>query len=309
MIFNFLKKMVLATIILTGGVSSLSAQTQILCKHFFGETVVPVQPKRVAVLDIGVLEQLDFLGVDVVAVPDEVPDHLAKYRDAKYVKLGGVWAPHPQAVREANPDLIFFGAWDEAMYQELSKIAPTVGYAENINDVLGSYVPYFKFVGQIFGKEQEVEDYLIARYAEINRIRAFTKEQNKTALILLATQGRLHAFGAGSRFGLIHDELGFKPACDTLSTDIKGTIVDDAFLSRINPDMIFMIDRDLALKGVSPGADGILTDGIKQSNAFKNGRVFWLQPATWYLSGQGTKILKDKIQDITDAVEVMQSQQ
>src|SRR6478672_1412681 len=48
--------------------------------HELGETTVPTHPKKVVVFDMGTLDTLDKLGVEVAAVPHEgLPSYLSKY--------------------------------------------------------------------------------------------------------------------------------------------------------------------------------------------------------------------------------------
>lgn len=278
-------------------------QERILCKHQLGESIVPQYPARIVVMDVGALDQLTRLGVQgIVAVPNVLPDHLSQYNADEFIKIRDPWDPDLEAVKRAQPDFIIYGARDPKIYALLSEMAPTISYEENYMDYMETYVPYLKSLGQVFGKEKEVERHLVGAYEEIHVIRRLSEQDNKRGLILLYTQGRYHAFGPGSRFGFIHDELGVKPLSDTLSTSIRGSRIDDHFIEQTNPDYLFIVDRDAALGWQSAGKEIIINDAIKKTNAYKNNKIVWLTPRQWYLSGHGMYILETKIREIREGL-------
>ncbi len=70
------------------------AAEELTYSHQLGETTVEKQPEKVVVFDMGVLDSLDKLGVEVSAVPkDSVPDYLDKYRGDDYENAGTLFEP------------------------------------------------------------------------------------------------------------------------------------------------------------------------------------------------------------------------
>ena len=59
-----------------------------------GEVLVKKNPKVVVSFDYGVVDILDNLGVEVKGLPKSaLPTFLSKYKDSKYVDLGGLKDP------------------------------------------------------------------------------------------------------------------------------------------------------------------------------------------------------------------------
>ncbi|MFV8112014.1 iron ABC transporter substrate-binding protein, partial [Enterobacter cloacae complex sp.6700816] len=78
------------------------------------------------------------------------------------------------------------------------------------------------------------------------------------AMVILVSGGKISAYGPGSRFGFIFDVLGFEPAyVFTEDTGRHGNIVNSELLLKLNPDWLFVIDRDGAIgaKDAQPAAD------------------------------------------------------
>ena len=74
--------------------------------HELGETTVTKNPKTVVVFDMGTLDTLDQLGIEVAAVPhDGLPSYLSKY-ESTTANAGGLKEPDFEAISELAPDLI-----------------------------------------------------------------------------------------------------------------------------------------------------------------------------------------------------------
>lgn len=71
---------------------------------------------------------------------------------------------------------------------------------------------------------------------------------SKKALVILANEGKISAYGAGSRFGIIHDVFGFAQADDKIEVSTHGQSVSYEYVADKNPDYLFVVDRDAAVK-------------------------------------------------------------
>src|SRR5690606_1471663 len=61
------------------------AAGKVVVKHQFGETLVKKNPEKVVAFDFGVLDTLNYLGIEVIGVPKgNIPKYLKKYDDDKY---------------------------------------------------------------------------------------------------------------------------------------------------------------------------------------------------------------------------------
>lgn len=279
----------------------VNAQQRKFIKHSFGEVIINGEPKRIVVVDNGALELFNKLEIPVLGVPANLPEHLSKYKADKYVKVGTSRKPDLEAIKSAKPDLIVLGGWGGKVYEELNAVAPVIGYGENYNDYMSSFVNNLKNIGYLFNKQKEVDNLLIGYYADIAAVKKLSTNDSKKALIVLHTQNNYSAYGAKSRFGFIHDELGVKQSNDSLSTHLYGTRLTDELLLKANPDYIFLIDRDKAIKGEKPEKDKLITPSMKQTNAYKNGKIILLS-GVWYLSGNALSTLETKINEVQNGL-------
>ena len=91
-----------------------------------GEAVVPQNPERVAVYDLGAIDTLTKLGVKIGASVDS--QGLA-YLDAPLkdaVKAGTLFDPNYEALNAYKPQLVIIGGRMAKAHDELAKIAPTI---------------------------------------------------------------------------------------------------------------------------------------------------------------------------------------
>lgn len=272
-------------------------------KHALGETTVKANPQKVVVFDFGTLDTLDKLGVEVLGVPQSnIPSYLSKYNDAKYENVGGLKEPDFEKINSLSPDLIIISGRQQDSYEEFSKIAPTLYVAVDNANYMESFTNNVKMLGQIFGKEAEVETELTAINESIQALNTKATADGKKALIILANEGKISAYGAGSRFGIIHDVFGFAQADDKIEASTHGQSVSYEYIADKNPDYLFVVDRDAAVKsdGSEAGSAKAAVENelVKNTNAFKNGKIVYLDPNYWYLSGGGLVSVSEMVKEV-----------
>ena len=272
--------------------------------HAQGETVLPAVPKTVLTLDLATLETLDALGVDVTGVVgSHIPEHLAKYRDSKYLKIGTLFEPDYETINAAEPDLIIVAGRSSPKYKELARIAPTIDLSTDENDFLASAFRNARTLGQIFGKEDEVEAHLAAIETSIQAVREKSRDAGR-GLIVLATGGRLSAYGPRSRFGTLHSDFGIAPAVENLDRAIHGQGVSFELILKANPDWLFVIDRDTAIgQAGQPAAQLLDNPLVARTTAWQKRQVAYLDPVRWYLVGGGLVSLKVNADQISQALD------
>ncbi len=270
----------------TGNAAAESAELTIV--HDLGETKVQKNPDNVVVFDFGVLETLDVLGVEVKAVAQaSLPPHLDKYADAKYENAGSLKEPDFETLASLDPGLILISGRQSAAYEELSKIGPTVFMGVDTANYMESFKNNVTQLGEIFGKEAEAEAELAAISETIEGLQTSGADGQK-ALIVLTTGGKVSAYGPGSRFGIIHDVFGVAPADEDIVADTHGMSVSFEYIMEKNPDILFVIDRDAVVDGGGSSAKEVIENElVKNTNAYKNGKIVYLNPGFWYLSGGG----------------------
>lgn len=281
---------------------------EITIKHKLGETKLQTNPEKVVVFDFGILDSLDKLAVEVAGVPQaNIPPYLAKYEDKKYANVGSLKEPDFEKINALDPDLIIISGRQQDAYEELTKIAPTIFLGVDNTKLVESFKENMNTLGQIFDKQAQIDEELAKIDASIKDIHDKATATGKNGLIVLANEGKLSAYGAGSRFGIIHDVLGFKPTDTTIEVSTHGQSITSEFIQEKNPDYLFVVDRStvVAAEGAeaTSAKDTIENDLVKNTNAFKEGHIVYLDPNYWYLSGGGLVSMVEMINEIGAAIQ------
>lgn len=276
----------------------------IVVKHVQGETTLPAKPVRVVTLDFSSLETLDAIGVPITGVVGTLlPDHLAKYKDAAYIKVGTLFEPDYEAINAVKPDLIIVAARSAPKLPELAKIAPTIDLTVDEANYVPSALANARTLGHIFGKEAEVEALIGKLEASITALREKSALVGK-GLIILTTGGKMSAYGPVSRFGALHRDFGIAPAVESLDKAVHGQGISFELILKSNPDWLFVIDRDVAVgRGGQPAAELLDNPLIARTTAWQKKQVVYLDPVRWYLVGGGLSSLQACVDQIAGAVE------
>ncbi|MDR0195708.1 MAG: ABC transporter substrate-binding protein, partial [Myroides sp.] len=189
-----------------------------------------------------------------------------------------------------------------SMYDEFSKIAPTINLDIDTKDYMNSFKANQRTIGKLFGKEELVEKELKVIDERVAKIKEATAKSEKRGLVVLANEGRLSAYGTGSRFGIVHDVFGLKPADQKIEASTHGQAISNEFIKEINPDYIFVIDRGAAIKRTTMGKEEFANALVKETNAYKNDKIIFLNPEVWYLSGGGLKSIKMMLDEVEQAI-------
>lgn len=270
----------------------------------FKDVTLTKKPEKVVVFDNGFLDTLDSLGVEVTAVvQDSLPAYLSKFEDKKYENAGTLFEPDYEKLSTLNPDIIFISGRAAAAYDELSKIAPTVYIGVDNANFLNSFKTNVELAGKIFGKEKEAQEAFLAYEAKVAEVKAAADASDEKALIVLGSEGALSAYGKGSRFGVVHDVFGVKTADDNIAASSHGADASFEYVLDVNPDILFVVDRDAVVNenGESGTKAAIENEIVGGTNAVKNGKVYYLNPEIWYLSGGGLQSETAKADDVLKA--------
>jgi iron complex transport system substrate-binding protein len=293
----------LAVLLALAATATPSSAEPITVAHVQGETVLTDRPKKVFTLDLASLETLDAIGVEVAGVVGtHIPQHLAKYRDDKYLKIGTLFEPDYETINAAEPDLIIVASRSSPKYRELSRIAPTIDLTSDDSAFLASSFHNARTLGRIFGKESQIE----ARIGEVEVAVRAARETSREAgrgLILLTTGGRLSAYGPQSRFGALHTDFGVAPAVASLDKAIHGQGVSFELILKANPDWLFIVDRDAAIgQNGRPAAQLLDNPLVARTTAWRKGHVVYLDATRWYLVGGGLVSLRENASQIAEAL-------
>lgn len=274
-------------------------------KHPLGTVTIERLPQRVAALDMNEVDFLDQLGIGIVGMPKEyVPHFLARYASAADVNdLGALVQPNLESVHAARPDLILAGPLQAGQYKELNEIAPTLYF--DVNDVDGrpAHIAAIKehllMLGRIFGKDTLAQEKAAALDAMVAQAGRLIHDRPERAMVLLHNNGAFSSFGRQSRYGFVFDVLGVKPVDESLSTNLHGQPVSSEFIHRLDPDIVYVIDRGAVMeRRPAVNADSLANPLLRQTRAWKSGRVVVVDAEAWYVTAASPSALSIMIEDV-----------
>lgn len=273
--------------------------------HELGETEVVKNPQNVVVFDYGILDTLDKLGIEVagVAQSSTVPTYLEKYAGDEYENIGSLKEPDFEKIAEINPELIIISGRQAPLYDQLSEIAPTVHLGVDTTRYMDSFKENMQAVGEIFGKEAEVEEALAEIEEAIASLQEQTAEMDQKALIILANDDKISAYGPESRFGIIHDVFGVPAVDENIDASTHGMNITFEYVMEQNPDILYVVDRAGVVGGETTAEELVENELTENTNAYKNNKVIYLDPEFWYLSGGGLQSVMQMVEDIQASIE------
>ena len=280
---------------------------KVVVEHSLGTTEVPKNPKNVVVLDFGALDAMDALGLDVVGLPlsGTVPEYLTKYKDESvYTNVGSLKEIDLEAIHALKPDLIISGPRLSDYYEELSEIAPTVLLSVDNADYMNTFTKSMNYIGEIFDKQEEVSEKLVTFETQMKAIKEKAASKNANALIALANGDSFSVYGKGSRFGIIHNEFGIAPSDETIEVSTHGQNASFEYIVEQNPDYLFVVDRSAVTGGEGSAPELFDNALMKNTDAYKNNRIVYLNPTVWYAAGGGFTSTQMMLDEINTALEI-----
>lgn len=279
------------------------------------EVEVPYNPERIAILDMAALDILDNLGLNerVVGSATTSLDYLQDYvTNKEIVNLGTIKEADLEAVMKSDPDIIFIGGRLSASYEQLSEIAPVVYLATDAQlGLVESVHKNASTIASIFGMQNEVAEKMAGYQARIEKLQEFGK--NATAIIGMSTSGSFNILGNDGRCSMISKEIGFENIGATAAsskadkkeegsaTSTHGNEASFELLMKLNPDYLFVLDRDAAIQteGALLARDIVENELTMKTNAYKNGNILYLaHPDVWYTAEGGITALDIMLQDL-----------
>lgn len=253
--------------------------------HDFGTTKLKKVPKRIVILDNLYGEILNPLDITPVGATTGQADSQEfstlfkkQYKDAKVVSVGWQGSPDLDKIAELKPDLILMTGEQEDLYEELSEIAPTVGYQINTDENWDYHETSLK-VAEIFDKRDEMKkdlDRVDAREAVFaENVKA--KFGNQKLMYLRVTDNDIRYYAYG-HFGYLYDTYHFNRA-ETFNPDDMFQVIDPDKLKDINPDLLI----------VQADSQELLDNKLKNSpvwtslKAVQNNKVIYADYSTYML--------------------------
>ncbi|MFZ5735387.1 MAG: siderophore ABC transporter substrate-binding protein [Pseudomonadota bacterium] len=252
---------------------------------------VQAKPSRVAVFDMAALDTLDLLGVKAAGVPDRVFLPELKSAAAGGEVVGTLFEPNLEALSALDPDLIILGGRSSPKAKFTSRIAPTIDMTIDGQELVRDAEARLQAYGRLFGREQTAEEEKQKFNAAIAAARDAAKGKGR-ALIVMTNGPKISAFGLGSRFGWIHSTLQIEPAVTTMAPSIHGEAVSFEFVRKADPDWLIVVDRAMAIGAGDNQARATLDNElVRDTRAWKSGRVIYLPSADLYIAGGGIQAM------------------
>lgn len=295
----------------------VSTSQDITIQTSTGETTVPSNPQKIVVLDYGVADSLRALGKEdtIVGMPkDSLPTYLKDLKDKKEItNVGNLREVNLETVAELEPDLIILSSRTQDQQAEFEKIAPAIYFENSTSDYLNSVKTNATELAKLFGDEavKEAE----SKLADIDTLVQTAQDKNKntqlTTLTVLLNEGSMAGIAPDGRYSFIYKTLGFQPTDLKLEENTQGnqgrshgSSLSLESVSQINPDIIFVVDRTLAIGGDDTQNSDILNNAlIQETNAGKNKKIITLTPDLWYLSGGGLESTKLMFEEVVAHLE------
>lgn len=270
------------------------------------ELEIPYNPQRIAVLDMAMLDIIDYIGVGEQVVgmaKGSTIDYLSDYNNNESIaNVGTVKEADLEALMACEPDVIFIGGRLVGSYDALAQIAPVVYLPTDYEvGLMESVKNNVTTIATMFGLEEKVNSVIIdleSRVASLKEVAA-----GKTAVVGLVTSSSFSTLGNDSRCSMIGTDIGFT----NLAADVDSTHGNEAsfeLLPELNPDYIFVLDRDSAIgsEGAQLAKDVMNNELVKKTSAYKNEQIVYLTPTVWYLAEGGLTAMDIMLQDLETAL-------
>ena len=271
--------------------------------HANGQTDVPSNPQKTVVLDLALLDILHALDVPVAAVSNgRFSGTLAQYGEDSVPKVGSMFEPDVDAIRAIDPDLIIAGRRSTKAYPTFADVAPTINLSFDQQNLVESVTDTTRTLASLYGKQDIADPLLEKLNASVKELQAKTAKAGK-GLLAFTTGGKLISQGPESRFGVLFNGFGVQPAM-TDFPEGKGVLLTAESLQELNPDWIYVIDRDASLGKDETPAQQLLNDAqVEQTTAGKRGQIVYLDATNWYmLDGAGLAAMQDNVDQLLQAL-------
>lgn len=282
-----------------------TANAPISIKHALGTTNIDHIPQRVAVLDMNEADFLDQLNIPIAGMPkDFIPHFLDKYKnDANIIDLGSIVQPNMERIHALKPDLILMTPIQADKYKELSELAPTIHYDINFNNSQNKHIETVKnhltILGQIFNRADLAQEKMAELDNEVKKAKEITSNRPEKALVVLHNNGSFSNFGIQSRYGFIFNDLGVKPASAIIDTNLHGQPISSEFIKKADPDILYIVDRTAVMEHRPIiNAENVSNPLLRETKAWKNGHVVFVDADAWYITGASPTSLKILINDV-----------
>jgi iron complex transport system substrate-binding protein len=249
-------------------------------EHAFGSTKVTEAPKRV--VSVGYTDDQTILafGIKPVGMVDQYPNPAGKTPDIntqwpwvkdkwgdtkpEVIMKNGDSGPNYEKIAALRPDLIIavYSEIDQAAYDKLSKIAPTVGRTKAEKEPFSApWQDNAVHIAKALGKEAEGKKMVEGIQGQLDTAKkAHPEFANKKAVVLSWYEDSVAPFTSTDVRGRLVTGIGFK-----YQTEIDK-VADGSFYTKLSPERVDLVDVDRIFV-INDKAD---TNSLKKFKLFAN---------------------------------------
>ncbi|MFG2314526.1 iron-siderophore ABC transporter substrate-binding protein [Streptomyces tendae] len=291
-----------------GGTPAAAGAFPVTVEHAFGTTKIDKAPERVVTVGYTDDQTVLAFGIKPVGMVDQYPNPAGqspdintqwpwvkdKWGDAKpeVIMKNGDTGPNYEKIAALRPDLIVavYSEIDQAGYDKLSKIAPTVGRTKGEKEPFSApWQDNALHIAKALGKAEEGEKMIADIQGKLDAAKqAHPQFADQTAVVLSWYKDSVAPFTSTDVRGRLVTGIGFK-----YQTEIDKVAGGD-FYTTLSPERVDLVDVDRVFV-INDKAD---QDALKKFKLFtnldavKNGKVSYLLdsegPAVGAAISQGT---------------------
>ncbi|MDF5726510.1 MAG: iron-siderophore ABC transporter substrate-binding protein [Rhizonema sp. PD38] len=286
-------------------------------RHAMGETVVPLHPQRVVVIDPWLVEIPLALGVNLVGAPGLASTLQSLGLENKHPGIEDIGAlltpPNMEKVITLKPDLILGTTRNRDTYSLWSHIAPTVLVKMRSNgDWKRPFMPLAKALGKTEAAKRLINNYNL-RLTEFKEKMGSRLQKTIVSVVRLIPQ-TINPLTKGSFSGVILEDAGLtRPPSqnlDAIATKKKagnpvGYNISPEVLSQIDGDILFIVRYGFKnpVQAKIAGHQLMAEPLWSKLNVVKHNKVYVVDEFYWltgsYLSAN--RVLDDLFRDIASS--------
>lgn len=280
--------------------AAASGAFPVTVEHAFGSTEVTKAPKRV--VSVGYTDDQAILafGVKPVGMVDQYPNPAGKSPDIntqwpwvkdkwgdarpEVIMKNGDSGPNYEKIAALRPDLIIavYSEIDQAAYDKLSKIAPTVGRTKAEKEPFSApWQDNAVHIAKALGKEDEGTELVQGIQEKLDATKkAHPEFADQTAVVISWYENAIYPFTSTDVRGQLVTGTGF-----TYQTKIDDIAGGD-FSTELSPERVDLIDVDRIFV-VNDKAD---TEALNKSELFANLPAVKEEKVSYLLDSEGPAI-------------------
>nr|WP_256719697.1 iron-siderophore ABC transporter substrate-binding protein [Paenibacillus glucanolyticus] len=249
--------------------------------HLKGEYTLEKKPEAIAVLDTKYVDQLIALeelpagSVTAAGSDTDFPEYLSdRLGDVKV--LGTRDEPNLEALLDLSPDLIVMTDFQEGVYENVSKIAPTLVF-----DFDEDWRVTLETMGKIMNKQAEAQAVQKAYDDKTSKLKEQLTEKlgdDTVALIRPRTEGiRIHTPQHRTGATLYHD-LGLNVPASITEVNDTAYEISMEVINEIGADHYFLLSDDMFAEAVKELESKKIWSSL---DAVKNNQVYDVDTTLW----------------------------